>query len=255
MNKNLLSFLFHILLGSPAVMAADTACFAEANARFKAGDFAVAATAYETLLANGGPRASVFYNLGNSYHRLGQYGPAILAYERARLLTPRDPDLLANLALARKAAAAFEETVVHPRLDALICYPSRNEWSWLVAGAALFVGGLALVCGLVNLPRRGMRQAALASAGLASLAIAAGSACLYLRRDESNRGIVLSENAAVHLSPFETAASLGTPGPGRIVHMRKESGGFHYVEVPGTTLRGWLPDKEVGAITPSKDGK
>jgi tetratricopeptide (TPR) repeat protein len=256
MHKNLLlSFLFLLMLASPAVLAAGPSAFDEANQHFKAGDFALAATAYEKLLATGGPRASVFYNLGNSYHRLGQYGPAILAYERARLLTPRDPDLLANLALARKAAAAFEETVVHPRLDAVICYLSRNEWSWLVAGAALFLGGLALLCGLVKLPRRGMRQAALASAGFACLAIIAGSACLYLRRDESNRGIVLSENAAVHLSPFETAESLGTPGPGRIVHMRRESGGFHYVEVPGTALRGWLPDKEVAAITQSKDWK
>ena len=76
-----------------------------------------------------------------------------------------------------------------------------------------------------------------------------GSTALYLRRDEANLGIVLTENAAVHLSPFEKAESLGTPGPGRIVRMRGKSGGFHYIEVPGTNLRGWLSDKEVAAIT------
>ena len=81
----------------------------DANGQFKAGNFEVAATHYEEVLKHEGPRASVFYNLGNSYQAQKKYGPAILAYERARLLTPRDPDLLANLNLARKAATAFDE--------------------------------------------------------------------------------------------------------------------------------------------------
>jgi tetratricopeptide (TPR) repeat protein len=250
MNKFLLFRLF-LALGISGVSAAGTESFAAANQRFKAGDYAAAASAYEKILSDEGPRASVYYNLGNAYQNLKQYGPAILAYERARLLTPRDPDLLANLALARKATAAFEETGRDPRLEAALNFLSRNEWSWLVAGSALFLGGLAVLCGEFGLPRRGMRQAAFVSAAIALFVIAIGATALYLRRDEANRGIVLTENAAVHLSPFEKAESLGTPGPGRIVHMRGKSGGFHYIEVPGTNLRGWLPVKEVAAITKS----
>lgn len=247
MNKNFLLGLLCLVLGSSSVFATP---FDQANRQFKAGDFAGATDAYQQILAADGPRAAVFYNLGNSYQQLKQYGPAILAYERARLLTPRDPDLLANLALARKAAAAFEETGPHPRLDAALNYPSRNEWSWLVAGAALVLGGLAVFCGAVKLPRRGMVRAAQVSACLAGLAIAAGAAALYLRRAESSRGIVLSENATVRLSPFEKAESLGTPGPGRSVRLGVQSGAFQYVEVPATNLHGWLAAKDVAAIAP-----
>lgn len=247
MKRNILLCLLGVLLGHLSVFAA---AFDDANLKFKSGDFTGAAAGYEKVLSDEGPRAAVFYNLGNSYQSLRQYGPAILAYERARLLAPRDPDLAANLALARKAATAFEESGLHPRLEAALNYFSRNEWSWLVAGAALFLGGLALICGVVSLPRRWMRHLALVSAGLAGLAIAAGSTALYLRRGEAERGIVLTENATVRLSPFEKAEALGTAGPGRVVRLGAKSGGFQYVDVPGTNLHGWLSIKDVAAIAP-----
>lgn len=245
MNRNFRIGLLCIFLGGNAVFAT---AFHDANQQFKSGDFAGAATAYEKILAAEGPRAAVYYNLGNCYQSLKQYGPAILAYERARLLTPRDPDLLANLALARKAATAFEESGLNPRLEAALNYLSRHEWSWLVAGAALLAGILAVVSGAVKLPQR-LRTAALITGAVAGLVIVAGAAALYLRRDEAGRGIVLTENATVRLSPFEKAESLGTPGPGRLVHLGAETGGFRYVEIAGTNLKGWLASSDVAAIS------
>ena len=243
-RQSLLS-LVCLLLGASPVFAT---AFDAANQQFKSGDFTGAAVSYEKILTADGPRAAVYYNLGNSYQSLKQYGPAILAYERARLLTPRDPDLLANLALARKAATAFEESALNPRLEAALNYLSRHEWSWLVAGAALLVGVLAVVGGAVKLPQR-LRTAALTVCGVAGFVIALGAAALFLRRDEASRGIVLTENATVRLSPFEKAESLGTPGPGRSVQLGTMNGDFHYVEVGGTSLKGWLAAKDVAAIS------
>jgi tetratricopeptide (TPR) repeat protein len=219
--------------------------FDEANGQYKAGNFTEAAATYEKILIAEGPRSSVFYNLGNSYQAQKKYGFAILAYERARLLTPRDPDLLANLNLARKAATAFEEPVSYPTLEVVIQYLSRDEWSWLVAGSALLLGALAVFCGW-----RGTHKVALISAATASLVIAAGTVILWARRGESGRGIILSENATVRLSPFEKAESLGTPGQGKSVRMGAKSGDFQYAEVSSTNLRGWLAGKDVAAIVP-----
>ena len=244
MNKNLLLGLLCLLFGMTPAFATD---FDQANAQFKAGDFAGAAASYEKSLAADGPRAAVFYNLGNCYQQLRRYGPAILAYERARLLAPRDPDLLANLELARKAAAvAGEPGVVHPWLDVVLNFLSRNEWSWLAAGGGLLLGGLAVICGAVKLPR----QWVLAAASCAGFCVLAGAAALYLRRGEAGRGVVLSSDAAVRLSPFEKAESLCTPGAGRLVRLGTGSGGFHYIEVPGASLSGWLADRDVAAIAP-----
>lgn len=241
--KQLLICLLGFLIASMTCFAT---AFDEANKKFSVGDYAAAAAAYENLLSREGPRASVYYNLGNSYQQLKQYGPAILAYERARLLAPRDPDLLANLARARKAAAAFEESARHPWLDAAVNHLSLNEWSWLLAGAALFLGMLAVVAGAVRLPRRGL----VVSACVAACFIAIAGTALHLRRGEALRGIVLTESATVRLSPFEKAEALGTPGPGRTVKLGTKRGDFQYIEVPDAGLKGWLASKDVAAIMP-----
>lgn len=217
----------------------------EANQLFRSGDFAGAAAAYETILKNDGPRASVYYNLGNSYQSLKKYGPAILAYERARILAPRDPDLLVNLELARKAVAVVEETTIHPWLDGVIRYLSRNEWSWILAGAALFLGGLGLVCGWVKVPLR----FSISAASFAVTVALASAGVLFQRQPESSHGVVLSENAAVRLSPFEKAESLGSAGQGRVIRMGAKTGSFQYVEIPGSSLRGWMSAEEIGTIS------
>ena len=231
-----------------AVAGAATPRFDEANAKFNSGDIAGAAAIYQELLDAKGPSAAVLFNLGNCEQRLGRYGPAILAYERARLLTPRDPDLLANLAKARKAAAMFEEPGRFPRLEAMLGYLSLNEWSWLTAGSALALGLLALLCGIMRLPRRVVR----AVAALAALILITGSAALYQRRGEASRAVVVAANAAVRLSPFQKAEVLGTAGEGRVVRLLKAEGAFHFVEVPGTGLRGWMADDDVKSIMPER---
>ncbi len=250
MLKPLLIGLPCLALASSCLSAAEPSAFEQANQHFAAGDFAAAAESYEAAIASDGPRAATFFNLGNAYQKLGKHGPAILAYERTRLLTPRDPDLLANLALARKAAAAFEEPRLGPRLDAALTRFSRNEWSWLVAASALYLGALSVLRGATRLPRAGMRRAARISAALAVLIIAAGAAVLHLRRDEASRAIVLSENATVRLSPFPEAESLGTPGQGKTVILKDATPGFRFVEVPGTPLKGWISENDVAAIIP-----
>lgn len=248
--KRIIATLFILL-----AWQASATTLEEANRRFDAGDFSGAVMAYGEILAEKGPDAAVYYNLGNSYQRLKQYGPAILAYERAKLLKPRDPDLTANLTLARKAATAFEEPGRYPRLEAVISYLSRDEWSWLTGGGALVLGVLALMRGAVAWPRRLGMPAAFVT-GFACLAIVAGSAALWMRKDEAKRGIVLPENASVLLSPFEKAETIGSAAAGRVVRLGGKTGGFRYVEVPGSTLRGWLSEKDVEPVQPEvPDGK
>jgi Tetratricopeptide repeat len=248
MNRRFLICIFCFLLGPCAFGG-----MAEANRLYAAGDFAGAAAAYEELLTKEGPDAAVYYNLGNSYQSLKRYGPAILAYERAKLLTPRDPDLLANLAMARKAATAFAEPGPNPRLEGAVSYLSRDEWSWLAGGSALLLGLLAVARGAVCPAAPGLRRVMAAAAGGALLLMSASGAALWLRRGEGVRGIVLTDDAAVRLSPFLTAESLGTPGAGRMVRLGKEKRGYWQVEVAGTKLAGWMVVGEVARV--EKDGE
>lgn len=229
--------------------AGDPAAFDRANQQFHAGDFSGAAAGYEQILTAEGPDAAVLYNLGNSYQSLKQYGRAILAYERARMLTPRDPDLLANLTMARKAATAFEDAGSYPRLDALAGTLSRNEWSWLVAGSALALGWLSLLGGLVRIPPRTFAKRVVTTvAVVACLAIATGGAALVLRRGEKGRGIIVTDNTPIRLSPFKTAAVAGNAAAGHSVRLGKKSGKFQYAELAAGNLQGWVALEDAGLI-------
>ncbi len=63
-----------------------------------------AAQEFESILSDGYRSGAVYYNLGNSYFRAGEYGRAILNYRKARPYLPRDPYLKANLQQAIAAA-------------------------------------------------------------------------------------------------------------------------------------------------------
>jgi tetratricopeptide (TPR) repeat protein len=74
---------------------------AAANQQYESGEFQAAAEAYEAIIRAGTRDSSVYYNLGNAYFKQGDLGRAILSYRRAHALNPRDPDIVANLRIAR----------------------------------------------------------------------------------------------------------------------------------------------------------
>jgi len=71
-----------------------------AGAFYRNGVFDKAIKTYEDLRSDGYEGASLYFNLANSYYRLGKLGYAILNYERALKNSPSDEDVLHNLAFA-----------------------------------------------------------------------------------------------------------------------------------------------------------
>src|SRR2546425_6633382 len=84
--------------------------FATANREYSAGHFKEAIADYEALVHSGKWSANLFYNLGNAYFRAGDFGHAILNYERALALDRHHPEADANLRIVRDEARALELT-------------------------------------------------------------------------------------------------------------------------------------------------
>lgn len=78
--------------------------FFEANLAYKKDQFQKAVDSYLKLIKNKFENGHIYYNIGNAYFRLGDIGRAILFYEKAHLLIPRDNDLIFNLSHARNEA-------------------------------------------------------------------------------------------------------------------------------------------------------
>ncbi|MBK9097859.1 MAG: tetratricopeptide repeat protein [bacterium] len=72
----------------------------QASNHYRNGEFDKAIVIYKQLRQDNYEGSSLYYNLANSYYRIGKLGYAILNYERALKLTPSDEDVKHNLAFA-----------------------------------------------------------------------------------------------------------------------------------------------------------
>jgi len=131
-NKKRLFFCLFFLLSSifsllTSAHAAEPTAFEAANAKYQAGDFKAAAALYEEIIKNSQGTGAVYFNLGNTYFRLGQKGKALIAYERAFKVIPRDQDLLWNMDVLKSALP----DKIEPANENLIIY-------WLKSMAAKF---------------------------------------------------------------------------------------------------------------------
>ena len=71
-----------------------------ANEFYHEKNYPAAAIIFEELISQGETNGYLYYNLGNTYMRLGNIGNAIRNYLRAQLLLPRNENLDANLRYA-----------------------------------------------------------------------------------------------------------------------------------------------------------
>ena len=188
-------------------------------------------TELEHELVSHGWSASTLFDLGNAYASAGKRGRAILAYERAQLLAPRDAAITANLAQVREAAGV--ESPVRSRAGRVIATLSTDEWTWLSFGAA------ALAClGLAGAAWSIRRPAAQKLViGGALMTIFAGAAASYVAPARTAAVIVSPEVARI--APFATAETAFSPPEGETVHVEQHRGDYVYIH--DGDRAGWLP--------------
>jgi tetratricopeptide (TPR) repeat protein len=103
--KKILLILFFGFLLTQSANAGGLSPWEEANAKYQSGDFKGVLAAYENILRSGKETAALDYNLGNTHTRLGHKGWALIFYERALRLSPRDEDIVWNIGVLKNAVA------------------------------------------------------------------------------------------------------------------------------------------------------
>ncbi|MEA3475030.1 MAG: tetratricopeptide repeat protein [Candidatus Cloacimonadota bacterium] len=82
----------------------------KANNAYQNQEYEKARDSYEELVKKGIKNFNLFYNLGNTYFKLENYGFARLFYEKALKFRPLDKDLIFNLELLKSRLKDKEET-------------------------------------------------------------------------------------------------------------------------------------------------
>ena len=220
--------------------------FAEGNQAFAEGRYPDAIQAYESTIASQGYAAPVLFNLANAYDQAGKIGLALANYERARLLAPRDPDVIANETLVRRQAGlATNERVWEQAAE----YLSPDLWAWFLTGTVFLGCGLAFM-GYVRAGRRGtVDQIGRCGLCLAILTAVVSIAALGVWNGERSRAWATVSEAPVRLSPFDAAQTSFTLADGAEVRIEGHHDDYLLVRDPkGET--GWLRKDQAAALIP-----
>ncbi len=231
-----------LALCAPGAVHAD-AREGRANAAYAEERFDDAARELEALIAERGYSPEVLRELGEAYRRQGETGLAVLAYERARLLAPTDPDIVEGLRATRREAelAAPPEST----LEALASlWPARR---WLLGGAI----GLGIFC-LGALMAGALRRARwlgllVALPGLAC--VVASGVALWVGTLGVARAVVIADDAAARVSPFAQADALFTVRAGELVRVEGAHGEHVRVVMPDGA-QGWVARDALEAVVP-----
>jgi len=116
--------------------------FTKANQEYAQGHFKEAISGYEARVGAGQWSANLFYDLGNAYFRVGDFGRAILNYERAIALERHHPEATANLQIARDEAHALELQQSGP--ERYLQFASVNQYC-IAAAIAFWLAVFAVV--------------------------------------------------------------------------------------------------------------
>ncbi len=244
-------FLLLLLLLGTAPSPLRATSFDEANAAFASGDYAKAAATSQELIVSQGSSAARLYHLGNAQFKLGQFGPAILSYERAALLAPRDRDIQTNLKAARQAASTPASATALTWWRMPLGWLSLREWSFLTVSGLLLVTLPLLTWAIAGLARRPwLRPAAQASLTCGLILTVPGILALTTRSREKTIGIITAEKPSLRLSPFPEATATDSPGTGRRVILTDSRPGWYYLSIEGSTATGWMPATEVSPLFP-----
>lgn len=220
--------------------------FFKANQAYGEGRFQEAIQGYDRVIRSGHRNGHLYYNLGNAYFKTEQLGPAILNYERAYLLMPRDADLNFNLSYARdqmrdaipQSQGLFQTAFFW--LDSL----SMAEMFWAVALLNVLFWGILFI----RLFHRMEWTYYLFLILLIFWVIGGTSFGLkWYQARSDDRAVVLKKEVSILAGPDVRDTVLFKLHEGTIVHHERSEDGWSLVHLPDKK-RGWVKSEAVGLI-------
>ena len=244
-----LLWLSILCLCSVATRAAEPgpgARFDDANILYEQGLYEGAADAYRDILAGGIDSAAIRFNLGNALYQSGHIGLALGEYYQALAISPRDPDIIANIRFLREKLG--EDSAVKKTFwQHFLLQLTLNEWTvitlvpfWLWLGTAALGQWLATPSPFSPLSKGAGLTFAIAAFLLANAAH---------QRLGKSYGVVTTQEAVVRFGPFEESKSSHNLPDGVEVEILDEKDGWHQIRDPKDQL-GWIKQNHLAILPP-----
>lgn len=242
--KKIIFIIVLILNFGPWVFAQEQT-IAEAEKAYKANEFSQALTLYTEIEKQGFTSPELLYNIANCYYKLNKIAPAILYYERAKLLAPSDADIETNLALANSKVTQkvdkLPQIMISTWIDSIAVLFSSNVWSvfsLLAFASFVFMAGVFVFSTGVNIRK------AMLVLGLLAFVFTLGTYFFaskqYAVNAEHRFAVVFEPSIEARSAPEGGGTALFTIHEGIKIEVVKQDGDWAEIKLPDGKI-GWLP--------------
>lgn len=144
--KTIIATMALLILTLPASFAATPV--QQADSAYNKKNFQDALFYYQAAAEKDGVSSDLYYNMGNTYYRLGDLGHAVLNYRRALALDPSNEEARLNLEFVRTKITDKPEddsTFLRNVHLKIVSWMSPDAWAWTSMGVfALMIGLIAI---------------------------------------------------------------------------------------------------------------
>ncbi len=229
-------------------LEADIEAVSIANKLYESGQYDQATQIYEQIISQGVQDSAIYYNLGNVYYKQGDLGRAIVNYERAALMNPRDSDIQANLTIARKQAEPSESlpAIATGPVDSITrligSWFSIDETAILALGlwfafSMLFLVWLQLEPGKA---RTWMGYSAFMTLLLVAVLTLSLGNRIYNEKVHPT-AVVVADEITINSQPGDQYTTEYSLHNGAEVVLLGTQGDWAHLSTPGETMEGWIP--------------
>jgi len=241
LNRFAAAFAFTFAFCAAALAQGDRA---KADSLYREGKFEQAIPLYAALVQEEPQNPWLHYNLGNGYFKTNRLGRAIVSYQRAYRLLPRDSDIRYNLSLALKRSGQTLTPVGIP--DALYTvynFLSRTELTglfWIFLWLACLSGAFIAIA---KEPPSALRKLLALSAIIA--AVCGGWSLARMGSDYNNPGVAVDGVMEVRGGPGDNFAASATVPEGHIVEIIQTKEDWLEISVRADAVKGWIKKSSV----------
>ncbi len=176
----------------------------KANAEYDKDNYSEALKLYLQVAQDEGTSSDLFYNIGNTYYRMGDLGRAVLNYERALILNPGNDDAKTNLEFVNtkiQTKIVENKSFVVQIVDDFVESQSSNTWAMiaavcfvlLIAGILLYVFSSTII----------LRKIGFFGGGLMILFTIIAMLCAFVVKTKNEAG-----NKAIVITPSVTLSTV-----------------------------------------------
>ena len=207
--------------------------FYKANSLYEQREYEKASEEYAKILDIDAESGPLYFNIGNTFFKMGKTGYAILAYKKAQRLMPGDSDLKSNLAYAESLTEdSALQALPQNRIAWLFKFPFReyslNTTSIILIALYLMLIGMFLT-GIIS-PIFKRRMTIIFYPVLIGFLLTLGAFSIrYYDEEVLSHGVVVAKEAECKYEPIDKSNNYFTLKEGQEILVLKTRNGWRYI--------------------------